>query len=486
MASKTAILTVRVVSDVKDAVKGLGDVEDKSKGLEAGLKSAAAPAAGVVAALGAMGKAAFDSASEMQQSAGAVESVFGDHAAAVKAAAATAADSVGLAASEYQNMSSILGAQLKNMGTPMDELSGSTQNLIGLGADLAATFGGTTAEAVGAISSLLRGERDPIERYGVSIKQSDINARLAAEGLNGLEGAAKTQAEAQAALSLLTEQTASAQGQFAREADTAAGAQQRASAQFENAKATLGESLLPIVSELMGYLTSAATWVAENANAVKILVAVIGAAAGAILLANAAMSAWTAAQTIAKAATAAWTGIQTAFNAVMALNPITLVVLAIGALVAAIVVAYNKCAWFRDLVNSVWEAIKTGASVVWNVLEPIRNAFTAIIDAVKGAWDWVTNLFNISVPGWISSIASWFGLSAPAPGAAGIFAASGGGFAAVPALTRIATTRSAPRIEAGTPVNLTVTGALAPMSVAAPIEDMLHRYGVVISGRAVL
>ena len=142
MASKTAILTVRVVSDVKDAVKGLGDVEDKSKGLEAGLKSAAAPAAGVVAALGAMGKAAFDSASEMQQSATAAESVFGDHAAAVKSAAATAADSVGLAASEYQNMSSILGAQLKNMGTPMDELSGSTQNLIGLGADLAATFGG--------------------------------------------------------------------------------------------------------------------------------------------------------------------------------------------------------------------------------------------------------------------------------------------------------------------------------------------------------
>ena len=104
------------------------------------------------------------------------------------------------------------------------------------------------------MSSLLRGERDPIERYGVSIKQADVNARLAAMGLTGLEGEAAKAAERQATLALLTDQTSSALGQFERESDTAAGAQQRATAEWENAQAKLGEALLPTLVDLAGIL----------------------------------------------------------------------------------------------------------------------------------------------------------------------------------------------------------------------------------------
>jgi hypothetical protein len=94
-----------------------------------------------------------------------------------------------------------------------------------MGADMAATFGGPASDAVSALSSVLKGEFDPIERYGVSLKQSDINARLAAQGQANLTGEALKQAQAQAALDLVTQQTSATQGMFASESDTAAGAQ---------------------------------------------------------------------------------------------------------------------------------------------------------------------------------------------------------------------------------------------------------------------
>src|SRR5699024_4545988 len=96
-----------------------------------------------------------------------------------------ASTAVGLSSRAYQESAAVLGAQLQNLGFAGDQLVGTTDGLIALGADLAATFGGTTQEAVNALSAAFRGERDPIERYGVSIKQTQVNAWLAANGMSG-------------------------------------------------------------------------------------------------------------------------------------------------------------------------------------------------------------------------------------------------------------------------------------------------------------
>lgn len=189
-------------------------------------------------------------ASEAQQSIGATESVYGKYADTVVAKSNEAASAVGLSANAYRETSNVLGAMLKNAGTPLDKLAAKTDKLVGLGGDLAATYGGTTTEAVEALSSLLRGEADPIERYGVSIKQSDVNARLAAQGLGKLTGEALKQAEAQARLDLLYKQTGAAQGQFARESETFAGQQQRMTASVQNISASLGTALLPALTEV--------------------------------------------------------------------------------------------------------------------------------------------------------------------------------------------------------------------------------------------
>ncbi len=195
-------------------------------------------------------------ASNLEQSLGAVDSVFKAHSETIQGFAQDAAHNVGLSQASYLTFATVVGAQLKNLHIPFEAVAGQTDDLITLGADLAAQFGGSTSDAVQALSSLLRGERDPIERYGVSIKQADINARLASEGLQGLTGDALRQAEIQATLAILWEQTADAQGTFFRESDTFAHKQQVLNAELEQAQTHLGQFLLPAFTKVAEYANS--------------------------------------------------------------------------------------------------------------------------------------------------------------------------------------------------------------------------------------
>lgn len=238
-----------------DKFDKLGDSAAKSSDkLKKFAKVGAAAAAAGALVVGKFALDSIQSASKVEQSFGALESVYGKNAKQVKRWAEGAADSVGLAKSEYADLSALVGSQLQGMGTASDKAAAKSNDLIKMGADLAATYGGSVKDAVAAVSSTLKGETDPIERYGVSIKASDVSARKLAMGLDGLTGKADKQATAQATLALLTEQTTKAQGAFGRESDTLAGKQERLRAKFENIKASIGEKLLPVATKLFGFL----------------------------------------------------------------------------------------------------------------------------------------------------------------------------------------------------------------------------------------
>lgn len=191
-------------------------------------------------------------ASQAQQSVGGVQSVFKDYADSVITDSKRADQALGLSTTAYQELITVTGALLKNKG--LEDYADQAESLIGIGADLSAMFGGTTKEAVEALNAAMRGESDPIERYAISLNETAVNAKLAADGMGGLKGAALDQAKAQARLELIMEQSADAQGAFAREADTAAGASARTTAQFENMRAELGTKLLPAATSFFGFL----------------------------------------------------------------------------------------------------------------------------------------------------------------------------------------------------------------------------------------
>lgn len=269
LVASTGSLARSVAPELAAVERRTGETGKKAGGrLRSGMLLGIGRMAGpLVAALGvgAVIKGVGDmigAASDLQQSVGGVEAVFGKYAKGVKKDSEGAAQSVGLSKNAYNELITVSGALLKNKG--ISDFAGQSKNLINIGADLSAQFGGSTKDAVDALNAAMRGESDPIERYGVSLNETSVNAFLAAKGLSKLKGPALEQAKTQARLALITKQTADAHGAFARESDTLAGKQQRVSAAFENVKATIGTALLPAMAGITEVAGKVVAWLAEK------------------------------------------------------------------------------------------------------------------------------------------------------------------------------------------------------------------------------
>jgi phage-related protein len=370
-------IVVRGRGDFGRLQRDIQGVGGRFKSMTSGVAAAGRKIAGGMA-VGAVGVAARGvparkAATDAPPSLGATETVFGKYADVVIKRSNEAANALGLSANEYRELSNVTGALLQGAGMPLKKVTGLTGDLNKMAADMAATFGGTTREAVEAVSSLLKGEADPIERYGVSIKESDVTARLAAKGLDKLTGAGLKQAQMTARLELLQQKTAKTRGAFARESGTLANQQQKLTAQIENLKAKIGTALLPVLTrvatfvnakvipavtkfatsmsgklgpvidkiktafgDLMTRLQPVTEWLRDNPAAVKGAAIALGVAAvGALALAGA-------------------MGVLA-----IATSPITLTVLAIAALGAGIALAYQKSETFRSAVDQVGQTIQT-------------------------------------------------------------------------------------------------------------------------------
>ena len=374
----SAILSIKILTDATAAKRGLDSAATSMDKFKSGVRKAAVPAALVGAAIIKFGADAAASASRTQQAFGGVDAVFGKNADTVKKWADSAAGSIGLAKSEYGELATLIGSQLSNAGLPLDVVTKKTKGLIDQGADLAAMFGGTTADAVAALSSAMKGEFDPLEKYGTSLSAAKISALMAAEGTDKLTGKAAQQAKTLATLKLITQQTAKAHGAAAREQDTLAARTEQARASFENLKSDLGTALLPILAAVAGVLAKVARWMSENQTVVKIVVGVIAALVVVILALNVALS------------------ITATVSAVLALTwlPIALIVLGIAAAVAALIVIavilYKKVPAIRRVMDATFKGmtaiVRTFARLFVVQITTAITAVKAIVRALVTAW----------------------------------------------------------------------------------------------------
>ena len=261
MAGDKREVRVAVVGDADQLARELKKAEGKLAGFGDNAKSAGdtlrTALFGGAVLYGA--KQLVDAAANLEQAIGGTAAVFEDASGPINEFAKNAAEVAGLSEEAARSLTSRLGASLKGFGLNAQEAAEQSVFLAQTGADLAATLGGTTDEAVTALGAALRGEFDPLERFGIALKASDVNAKAVAMGLADSEASVSAYAKGQAALALITEKSAFAQGQFAREADTAAGQAQIAQAKTKNASADLGKTLLPIYTKIQEVVALVAT-----------------------------------------------------------------------------------------------------------------------------------------------------------------------------------------------------------------------------------
>jgi hypothetical protein len=162
-----------------------------------------------------------------------------------------------------------------------------------------------------------------------------------------------------------------------------------------------------IITKLTPAIAVLSKFLADHTTVVKAAVIAVGAFLAVQKLAAAAIAVQAAGGLIAYAKglqlvttlTKVWTGVQAALDIALNANPISLIVIAIAALVGGIVLAYKHSETFRVIVQATWAAIKSaiGATVDWivNVAWPaIKKAWDAI--AAAGLWLW----HNVIEPVW--------------------------------------------------------------------------------------
>ena len=177
---------------------------------------------------------------------------------------------------------------------------------------------------------------------------------------------------------------------------------------FSQLSESIGILLLPAFAALTSIMLKVADFAREHSTLIVILGGVIGGLAATILIANAAMKAYQAIQILIAAKTAIVTAATAAWNAVLYANPIGLVVIAIAALVAALVLAYNKSETFRKGVDAMFNFIKkaVGASVdlIKGYLNFVMGFYKNIFNGIAKVWNSTIGKLSFKVPDWVPGL----------------------------------------------------------------------------------
>ena len=236
---------------IKQATSQLGAFSGKmgSLGSVLGKVGGALAAFGVTAKTVEFTRNSITAARDLERNLYGVETVFGNLAPKMVQFSKDA-EEMGLSQSKAAKASTFIGSVLKQSGFAMSDVAVETQKLVGLATDLSILYGYDVQEALLGMTALFRGEYDPIEKFGVAMKQSEINSELAARGLNNLEGAARRNAEQVIRMELLYQRAGDAIGTFAEQNGTLFTEQKKLGATFENFQASLGAAVIPAVADL--------------------------------------------------------------------------------------------------------------------------------------------------------------------------------------------------------------------------------------------
>lgn len=236
--------------------------DDASRSLKASFAGAArATAATFGAAFAAVGikdflGGAIQAASSLSEAVNKVDVVFGTSAASVRAFADTASTSIGQSERQVLQATGTFGNLFTAMGFGTATAADMSIQLVKLASDLASFNDIDPTEALDALRSGLVGETEPLKRLGVNMNEATLKAKALELGLKTSGATLDPLVKAQAAYALILEQTSTAQGDFARTADGLANQQRSLTAQWEEARAEIGEGLLPLMVDLAGVINN--------------------------------------------------------------------------------------------------------------------------------------------------------------------------------------------------------------------------------------
>jgi hypothetical protein len=288
----------------KDTGAGLG-----------GLSTLGAHLTGLLGGIGVaeLGKQFFDAASDMNESVSKVGVVFGESAGQIIDWSGTTTKALGISKQDALEAAGTFGNLFRAMDIGTDQSADMSKSIVNLAGDLASFNNADPKDVLLALRSGLVGETEPLRQFGVNLNEARIKAEALRSGLvrgnvDMVAVEAKTRAvekaqadenaalkqygaqsaqyrdaqiktaqaqqalekslagsnieltasqKAQAAYSLILQDTTLAQGDAGRTIDQTAGRTRVAAAAWEDLKAKLGAALLPAGTAVLGGIVTA-------------------------------------------------------------------------------------------------------------------------------------------------------------------------------------------------------------------------------------
>jgi hypothetical protein len=228
------------------------------------LQRAVVPAAAAIGTITQVIAPAIRAASDFQEATGKVNVVFGRASKSIKDFANNAARDLGQSKQSVLDAAGVFGTFGKAAGLAGEDLATFTTDFVSLSTDLASFNNTTPEEAIQAIGAALRGESEPLRRYGVLLNDAVLRQEAMTLGIYDGKGALTAQQKVLAAQSAIYKQTGDAQGDFLRTSDGLANSQRSLTAEFENMQIELGRYLLPKMQEFTNALLDISDWVKRN------------------------------------------------------------------------------------------------------------------------------------------------------------------------------------------------------------------------------
>lgn len=360
-----------VKTEIESTVK---DSESKLKSLgksfsDVGKKMSLA----VTAPILAVGGASFKMAADLDDAIGATNQIFKSQSQAMQAWANTIPTYYGIAEGEALTYANTMGAMLQNIGGLTEEqASKQAQTLITLAGDLTAMFGGTTEDAIRALTGSLKGNNTMLDNYGMAVNDAMIKSKAFELGLMK-EGDEMSLATKQAAtLALITQQTADVTGQANREAGGASGSMRAFQTEVKNLSTQIGQVLLPVITPLIKNLSELVKKFAalspEQKEMIVKIVGIVAAIGPLLMIIGGAIKLFGTLQTIITVVGGVIAGISA---------PVLIAIGIIAALIAIGVLLYKN-----------WDTVKEKATQVWNSIanfftQTIPNAFNGMVNLIK-------------------------------------------------------------------------------------------------------
>jgi hypothetical protein len=356
MAIGIPIISTFDGTGIDKAVKEFKQLETNGQKAQFAIKKAAIPAA---AGLVAVGAALFDATK------GAIADAAAQDLLANNLQKATGATDAQIAANEawISTQGTLLGVTDDELRPALGRLAQATssveeaQTLTTAALDIAAS----TGKPLEAVTAALE------KAYGGNLTAL---AKLAPEYRQMIKDGA-TFEEVMDAMAVTTGGAAS------EAANTAEGQFKRLGVALSETKESIGAALLPAIEAVLPFLTQMGDWAAKHPEILLGIGAAIATIAAAIV----------------------------AVNIAMALNPFSLIAIAVVGLGALLVVAYKKFEPFKKVVDTVFGAMEFWLTeVTIPGIKALLTVFKTVFNGIASIWNNTIGKLKFSIPDWVPGI----------------------------------------------------------------------------------